>query len=58
MGLCETGANQLSHNNIDSWKTAISRVMSNINTDNVMHAWQRFLSSNEAVIAAEGGYIE
>lgn len=57
-GVVERETNQRSHNTTDSLKAAITRVMSKINKDHVMRACQRFRSRIEAIIAAEGGYIE
>lgn len=49
---------QRTHNTTDSLKAAITRVMSNINTVHLILVCQGFRSHIEAIVAAEGGYIE
>lgn len=57
-GVVERETNKHAHNTKDSLKAAIGDVMANINKDHLINACSRFRSRIEAVIEAEGGFIE
>ena len=57
-GVVERDVNKHPHNTKDSLKASIVRVMQDIDEDHLKLACQRFRSRIEAVIDAEGGFIE
>ena len=57
-GVVERETNQRPHNTNDSLKAAIVDVMANMNENHLIRASSRFQSRIEAVIEAEGGFIE
>jgi transposase len=54
----EREVNEHPHTTKESLKAAILRIMTNINKDHLIKACKRFRSRIEAVIAAEGDFIE
>jgi inhibitor of nuclear factor kappa-B kinase subunit alpha len=57
-GVVERDTNQHRHNTLGSLREAVVASMANINQDHLVRACQRFRSRVEAVIRADGGYIE
>lgn len=57
-GVCEREVNKAPHNTLDSVKNKIKEVMGNLERDLVAKACSRFRSRIEAVVEAEGDFIE
>lgn len=54
----ERETNQHSHSTIALLKAAIIQVMSEMNEDHLISAWERFRGRIKAVIEAKGGFIK
>ena len=54
----ERESNKRSHNNVDSLRAAIEEAAATIPADHVINACRRFRSRLEAVVEADGGWIE
>ncbi len=57
-GVVERDANKAAHPNLDSLRAAIKHAMANLDRTHLENACLRFRSRIEAVIEAEGGWIE
>ena len=57
-GVVEQETNKHPHNTLDSLKAAIARVMTHMDKAPLIRACKRFRQRIEAVIAAEGDFIE
>jgi hypothetical protein len=57
-GVCEKEVNKAPHNTIASLVATIKQVMGNLDRDTVAKACRRFRSRIEAVVAANGDFIE
>ncbi|CAB3226072.1 unnamed protein product [Arctia plantaginis] len=57
-GVVERDTSKHPHNTLESLKATITRVMTQMNKDHLLRACRRFRQRIEAVIAAEGDFIE
>ena len=57
-GVVERETNKHPHNTLDSLRAAIARVMTHMDKAPLIRACKRFQQRIEAVIAAEGNFIE
>ncbi|KPU74657.1 uncharacterized protein Dana_GF26712 [Drosophila ananassae] len=57
-GVLERDTNKYPHNTVASLRTSIAKAMPEMNKDHLIRACKRFRSRIEAVIAANGGFIE
>ncbi len=57
-GVCELDVNKAPHNTVESLVAKIKEVMGNLDRDTVAKACRRFRSRIEAVVAANGDFIE
>jgi len=57
-GVCELHVNKAPHNTVESLVAKIKEVMGNLDRDTVEKACRRFRSRIEAVVAANGDFIE
>ncbi|XP_054714652.1 uncharacterized protein LOC129224251 [Uloborus diversus] len=57
-GVVEEKVNAKFHNTKDALRATITEVVPNVDRKEVKHAWGRFRSRLQRVVAANGGYIE